>query len=106
LNIILSLSFILFFKSSSFFNSNNINIRKLSDASYSIYLLHFPFLVGFFHLYNIHNPIIGFLAISLSTLLSTYFIHKFIIQKFQIASLLLNGSYIKTNHKTSSHKIN
>jgi peptidoglycan/LPS O-acetylase OafA/YrhL len=105
LGIVLSLSFILFFKSSSFFNSNNINIRKLSDASYSIYLLHFPFLVGFFHLYNIHNPIIGFLAISLSTLLSTYFIHKFIIQKFQIASLLLNGSYIKTNHKTSSHKI-
>lgn len=99
LSIVLSLSFILLFKKSSFFNNNNIYIRKLSDASYSVYLFHFPFTFLFFHLYTIHNPIIGFLAISFSTILSTYIIHIFIIQKSQIASLLFNGSYIKSTRK-------
>jgi peptidoglycan/LPS O-acetylase OafA/YrhL len=102
LSIILCLSSLLLFKSIEALNRSSARVRKLSDASYSIYLLHQPFIVGLFYIFNkqIQNPILGFILISLSTLLITYFIHVYFIQRYQIISLLLNGSAIKTYGKT------
>ncbi|MFH0709996.1 MAG: acyltransferase family protein [Pseudomonadota bacterium] len=98
LSIILSLSIILAFKSIKLFNNSSKTVRKLSDSSYTIYLLHQPFIVGFFHVFNeqIRNPVLGFMVISLSTAIFAYFLHVYFIQRYQIASLLLNGSYLKT----------
>lgn len=98
LSIILSLSIILVFKSIKLFNNSSKTVRKLSDSSYSIYLLHQPFIVGFFHVFNeqIQNPALGFILISLSTAILAYFLHVYFIQRYQIVSLLFNGSYLKT----------
>ena len=98
LSIILSLSIILIFKSIKLFNNSNTTVRKLSDSSYSIYLLHQPFIVGFFHVFNeqIRDPVLGFILVSLSTTIFAYFLHVYFIKRYQIASLLLNGSYLKT----------
>ncbi len=103
LSIILSLSIILVFKSIKLFNDSSRTVRKLSDASYSIYLLHQPFIVGFFHVFNaqVQNPILGFILISLSTSILAYLLHIYFIQKYQIVSLLFNGSYLKTYGKST-----
>lgn len=102
LSIVLCLSSLLLFKSIALLNRSSVRVRKLSDASYSIYLLHQPFIVGLFAIFNkqIQNPILGFILISFSTMLITYLIHVYFIQRYQIISLLLNGSAIKTYGKS------
>ena len=102
LAVVFSLAFILLFKSIPLFNQHNVKIRKISDASYSIYLLHLPFMTLFFNLYKVQNPFMAFIMISLSTLIITYLLHVFIIQKFKFMSLLFNGYYPKTYKKEHS----
>jgi peptidoglycan/LPS O-acetylase OafA/YrhL len=101
MTIVLSLSFILLFKSIQVFNSSSATVRKLSDASYSIYLLHPPFILVLFYIFNkqVQNPILGFMLISLFTLLITYLLHIYFIQRYQIISLLFNGTYLKSYSK-------
>ena len=93
LAVVFSLAFILLFKSIPLFNQHNVKIRKISDASYSIYLLHLPFMTLFFNLYKVQNPFMAFIMISLSTLIITYLLHVFIIQKFKFMSLRLSEDF-------------
>lgn len=100
-SITISLFFLILFKSFPLFNKNNPIIRKLSDASYTIYLLHQPMIIVLFVFTNpFKAPFSGFFYISFSTLFLTYLIHILLVQKFQIFSLILNGANLKTYTKS------
>lgn len=89
---IFSLFVIVFFKNNNFLNKNNIFMRKMSEASYTIYLIHQPLIIFLFHIIEPTNiPFLGFLAISILTSLITYYLHFYVIQKINILYFLFNG---------------
>lgn len=93
-SIVLSFLALYFFKSITIFNKDNKRIRSFSEASYSIYLLHQPIIVGLYHFFGTYlsNPLAGFVVISLTTLSMTYFMHTMLIDRFYVLRLLLNGN--------------
>jgi len=69
-------------------------IKRFSDASYTIYLLHQPVIVIFYSLimFKYNLPIlIEFLIICIFTLLSTFYFHHLIVKKSNILSFLFSG---------------
>lgn len=69
-------------------------IRQLADASYTIYIIHQPVIIalGFVVLQlsmNVHLKVITILAL---TTLITLLVHVYIVKKFRLAGILLNGN--------------
>lgn len=93
LSISLSLGLIALFKFTHFFNSASDFASKLSDASYTMYLLHQPFvIVLFYFLAPFKNPIIAYVFMSVATLTLTYLIHQKVIRTNKHMSFLINGN--------------
>lgn len=102
LSIVFSLYFIKLFKNINYLNQYNKNINKLAQSSYTIYLLHQPFIIFLFYLIEPLNiQLGGFILITTITLFSTIFIHFYIVEKFTIFALLINGKKIKKNKKVT-----
>lgn len=87
-----SLCFYLF---SQFLHNQSNILRKLSDASYSIYLFHFLalMLVSVYMVKLAPTPLLGFTASCVIVFLFTYFIHRKVILKVRPLSYLYNGKY-------------
>lgn len=76
------------------FDKPSPTVRRIVDASFVIYLFHQPILTGM-KLALLHfgvNPEVGFLVITVVTLVTTYAIFLLVI-RFPIANLLFNGVY-------------
>lgn len=80
-----------------FFDKRNKFVESVSDASYTIYLLHQPFIVlwGFFIL-RIEMPYwVHFLLILIPAWLLPYLFHRYVVKESRVLLLLLNGKNIK-----------
>lgn len=93
-SILISLYTIAYFKNSPKLNSHSELNIKLSESSYTVYLLHMPFIVMFFYLIEpLKIPYLGFIIISILTFFTTYYIHRFVVTKFRIGNFIINGRF-------------
>lgn len=71
----------------------SVRLSRFVDASYSVYLLHSPFIVFFFPLIEYFNlpAVPSFFILSFSVLFSTYYLHTTIIRPNKFLHMLFNG---------------
>jgi glucan biosynthesis protein C len=72
-------------------------IRNISDASYTIYLLHSPIIIVVYYFGFKHSDINIFLQYAMIcsfTLFCSYFFHTKVVKRFALIELLLNGKQI------------
>ncbi|MCP3178143.1 acyltransferase family protein [Desulfuromonas sp. KJ2020] len=104
----LSNSFFIMSCFKKFFDSKSVIIKRLSDSSYTIYLLHQPIIVivaSYIVETKISN-LFQFLSIIVITWTSSFLIHIILIEKLNVLSILLNGknSIYKKNNYTPQFK--
>ena len=82
-----------FYFFSKFLPNHSAISRKLSDASYSIYLFHFLalMLISVYMVKLAPPPLLGFVISCVAVFLFTYFLHRKVILKLRILSYLYNG---------------
>lgn len=75
-----------------YFNTPNAKVRKLVDASFTIYLFHHPIIIVLATLFLMVNlpPIIEFVIIAVTAGVSSYMIHQ-LISKSTILMVMFNG---------------
>lgn len=84
---------LLFFAARRFFNQPNPVVRSLSDASYTVYLVHWPFMIVI-NRFVIHTglpalPTLVFLVISTSIV--SYLFHVWVVKRSPLFAFLMNG---------------
>jgi len=80
------------------FGQANARVRKLVDASFTIYLFHHPVIYVLATLFLLVNlpPVLEFLIITVSAGLISYAIH-FAVSRSAIATLMFNGARLKAD---------
>ncbi|MGA1800000.1 acyltransferase family protein [Sphingomonas sp. 4RDLI-65] len=70
-------------------------VRRLADASFTIYVLHFPIIIALkIALRHVPwNPYVEFTITIAIASLTTYLAHILIVERFPVMSFLLNGRY-------------
>ncbi len=88
-----ALSIVCFFVFKRFFSRESELVKRLANASYSIYLLHQPVIVllGLSAINVGLTPFFGFVLIVALTFIITFFIHDKFIKRFAVVEYLLNG---------------
>lgn len=68
-------------------------LRRLSDASYTIYLLHQPLVLWLAWQLRgqTWHPLIKFVIVSFAVTVATYYCHRFIVNRLPMLTVLLNG---------------
>lgn len=79
--------------SRTFFNKPSVNIRRVVDASFTIYLVHFPLLTIFWH--PLHalgfGPVVEFVILCIIITLVSYMLHGFIVRN-RFLLFMFNGT--------------
>jgi glucan biosynthesis protein C len=84
---------LIFWMARSFFNRPNSVITALSEASYTIYLVHWPLMAVIYWLIApTHMPVVLlFSLLVISTAVLSYEIHNILVSRSYVLSLLMNG---------------
>ena len=79
----------------TYFNKKSILVKNLSDAAYTIYILHQPLLLLIvllsFHQILLYNSYVLYSILSLFVVTVTYLAHIYIVKPSRVLSFLLNG---------------
>jgi len=98
-----AMSGLVFWLAKKLFDKPSTLVRKVADASYSIYLLHLPLLIIGFHIIpDSISPFLSFLINSTITFAVSYAIHEIIIKKSLLLLYLLNGKNTSTSKLKAS----
>jgi glucans biosynthesis protein C len=94
---------VLFWISKRFFNKPNRAIASLSDASYTIYLVHWPLMAITYRLVGpIHSVPVFFFVLVVTTSLLSYAAHHYLVSRSRLALLLLNGRFTPSQSESAS----
>lgn len=83
----------LFWCCRKYFNADNGVVRTISDSSYTLYLVHSPILLSFASVLVCLelNLVLKFILLVVATWLASFAIHQYVVERFGIMKLLLNG---------------
>lgn len=89
----LSICGILFWVARRFVNPNNATVRSLADASYTVYLVHWPIIVALERLINTPQTpaLLIFSVLVFCTAILSYACHVFLVKKSHVLAFLMNG---------------
>jgi len=84
---------LLFCAAMRFFNKKNATVQSLADASYTIYLVHWPIMVALQRLVNTpQTPVLViFWVLLFSTAALSYACHIYLVKKSHLLAFLMNG---------------
>ena len=95
---------LLFWAATRFFNKKNATVQSLADASYTIYLVHWPIMVALQRLVNTPQTgtsgsqpvLVTFLVLLFSTAALSYACHVYLVKKSHLLAFLMNGQPMPT----------
>jgi glucan biosynthesis protein C len=92
---ILSLCGLVFWIARRYFNSQTDVIRRLCDASYTMYLVHWPLMIVLYRaVESWHIPYLAAVPVLIIlTFGGSYLVHAFLVEKLWIGAALLNGNF-------------
>lgn len=88
-----SICALLFFAARRLFNEPNAVVRSLSDASYTVYLVHWPFMIVI-NRFILHSGMPAFptlLFLVASTAVVSYLFHIWVVKRSPLFAFLMNG---------------
>jgi len=92
----LSMCGLLFFVAMRFFNKEQVLVRSLSDASYTVYLVHWPVMIALQRIIDTpQTPLfLTFSMLVVFTAMVSYACHIYLVKKSHLLAFLMNGQPI------------
>ncbi len=94
----LSMCGLLFFVAMRFFNKERVLVRSLSDASYTVYLVHWPIMIALQRIVDVPQAplLVTFCVLVMFTAVLSYACHVYFVKKSHLLAFLINGQPLPT----------